>query len=89
MEITYRIDKDILYIAVEGRIDASNAAVEEESILHIRNENPGRTATTPYAPPTIAPTSNRFQRRGKADNRAVTYNANASDRQLRIMTRSR
>ena len=28
MNVTYRIDKDILYIAIEGRIDASNASVE-------------------------------------------------------------
>ena len=26
MNVTYRIDKDILYIAIEGRIDATNAA---------------------------------------------------------------
>ena len=30
MNVTYRIDKDILYISVEGRIDASNAAAAEE-----------------------------------------------------------
>ena len=41
MEITYRIDKDILYIAVEGRIDASNAAEAEEKIFSIKNDNPG------------------------------------------------
>ena len=29
MDVTYRIDKDILYSAVEGRIDASNAAEAE------------------------------------------------------------
>ena len=40
MEITYRIDRDILYIAVEGRIDASNAAVAEEKIFEIKNANP-------------------------------------------------
>ena len=32
MNVTYRIDKDILYIAVEGRIDASNAAKAEINI---------------------------------------------------------
>ncbi|MBR5125793.1 MAG: anti-sigma factor antagonist [Oscillospiraceae bacterium] len=42
MDVTYRIDKDILYIAVEGRIDASNAAAAEEMIFRIRNENPGK-----------------------------------------------
>ena len=39
MEISYRIDKDILYIAVEGRIDASNASIAEEKIFKIKNEN--------------------------------------------------
>ena len=29
MDVSYRLDKEILYIAVEGRIDASNAAVAE------------------------------------------------------------
>ena len=42
MDITYRIDKDILYIAVEGRIDASNAAEAEEKIFSIKNDNPGK-----------------------------------------------
>ena len=41
MDITYRVDKDILYIAVEGRIDASNAAAAEEKIFSIKNANPG------------------------------------------------
>ena len=40
MNVTYRIDKDILYIALEGRIDASNAAQAEEKIFSIKNENP-------------------------------------------------
>ena len=40
MDITYRTDKDILYIAVEGRIDASNAAEAEEKIFNIKNNNP-------------------------------------------------
>lgn len=40
MNVTYRIDKDILYIAVEGRIDASNAAEAEKNIFDIKNENP-------------------------------------------------
>ena len=42
MNITYRIDKDILYIAIEGRIDASNAATAEEKIFKIKNANTGK-----------------------------------------------
>ena len=42
MNITYRIDKDILYIAIEGRVDASNAALTEEKIFAIKNDNPGK-----------------------------------------------
>ena len=42
MNVTYRIDKDILYIAIEGRIDASNAAQAEEKIFAIKNENPNK-----------------------------------------------
>ena len=42
MDVTYRIDKDILYIAVEGRIDASNAALADEKIFSIKRENPGK-----------------------------------------------
>ncbi len=42
MNVTYRIDKDILYIAVEGRIDASNAAEAEEKIFAVKNENGGK-----------------------------------------------
>ena len=41
MNVSYRIDKNILYIAVEGRIDASNAAEAEEKIFKIKNDNPG------------------------------------------------
>ena len=41
MEVTYRIDRNILYIAVEGRVDASNAALAEEKIFAIKGENPG------------------------------------------------
>ena len=29
MNITYRLDKNILYIAIEGRVDASNAQAVE------------------------------------------------------------
>ena len=42
MDVTYRLDKDILYIAVEGRIDASNAAEAEEKIFSIKKDNPGK-----------------------------------------------
>ena len=42
MEVSYRLDKDILYIAIEGRIDASNATEAEEKIFSIKNENPGK-----------------------------------------------
>ena len=42
MNVTYRIDKDILYIAIEGRVDASNAAEAEERIFSIKNDNPGK-----------------------------------------------
>ena len=42
MIITYRIDKEILYIGIEGRIDASNSAVAEEKIFSIKNDNPGK-----------------------------------------------
>lgn len=41
MEIIYRTDKDTLYIAINGRIDASNAAAAEEKIFAARRENPG------------------------------------------------
>ena len=42
MNITYRVDKDILYIAIEGRIDASNAALAEEKVFDIKKNNPGK-----------------------------------------------
>ena len=42
MDVTCRIDKDILYIAIEGRIDASNAAEAEEKIFNIKNNNQGK-----------------------------------------------
>ena len=41
MNITHRIDKDILYISLEGRIDASNASMVEETISNIKNNNKG------------------------------------------------
>ena len=40
MDVTFRLDKDILYIAIEGRIDASNAAEADEKIFKIKNNNP-------------------------------------------------
>ena len=42
MNVTYRVDKNILYIAIEGRIDASNASLAEEEIIAIRKENEGK-----------------------------------------------
>ncbi len=39
MDVTYRLDKDILYISVEGRIDASNAPAAEEKIFAIKAEH--------------------------------------------------
>lgn len=42
MDISYRIDKDLLYISVEGRIDASNAPKAEEKIFEIKNANSGK-----------------------------------------------
>ena len=42
MNITYRVDKDILYIAIEGRIDVSNATIAEEEIFNIKNDNIGK-----------------------------------------------
>ena len=42
MNVTYRIDKDILYIAVEGRVDASNAADAEKKIFEIKKTNPDK-----------------------------------------------
>ena len=40
-KIEFRTDKDILYISLEGRIDASNAADVEKEIAEIRKANPG------------------------------------------------
>ena len=48
MEITYRIDKDILYIGVEGRIDASNSAVAEEKISYKARRNGKRGGMVGY-----------------------------------------
>ncbi len=42
MDVTFRLDKDILYIAIAGRIDASNAAQAEEKIFDIKNQNPNK-----------------------------------------------
>ena len=42
MNITHRVDKEILYIAMEGRIDASNAAAAGERIFAIRDAHKGK-----------------------------------------------
>ena len=42
MDVTFRLDKEILYVAVAGRIDASNAAEAEEKIFNIKRNNPGK-----------------------------------------------
>ena len=42
MDVTYRLDKDILYVAIAGRIDATNAAEAEEKIFSIKQANPGK-----------------------------------------------
>ena len=39
MVVTHRIDKNILYIAVEGRVDATNAADAEKEIFEIKHAN--------------------------------------------------
>lgn len=39
MNVSYRVDKDILYIEIEGRVDVSNAAEAEEKIFEIKNAN--------------------------------------------------
>ena len=41
-QITYRVDQDILYISVTGRVDASNAPAVEKEIFRIKDENPGK-----------------------------------------------
>ena len=40
-KIEFRTDKDILYISLDGRIDASNSADVEKEIAEIRKANPG------------------------------------------------
>ena len=42
MDVTYRIDKDTLYIAIEGRVDAANAADTEKKVFDIKKANPGK-----------------------------------------------
>ena len=42
MNVDYRLDKDILYISIEGRVDASNSAEAESKIFNIKNDNPGK-----------------------------------------------
>ena len=43
MNITCRTDKNILYIAMEGRLEASNASAAEERIFAIRTEHVGKS----------------------------------------------
>ena len=42
MQVTYRTDKNILYISLEGRVDASNAAQAEQEIGSIKQQHPNR-----------------------------------------------
>ena len=42
MNVSYRIDKNILYIAIKGRIDASNASLAEEQVFSIKSQNDGK-----------------------------------------------
>ena len=42
MNVTYRVEKDILYVAIEGRVDASNAAEAEEKIFGVKRDHPGK-----------------------------------------------
>ena len=42
MNITYRVDKNILYISIHGRVDASNAAEAESSIFNLKQDHPGK-----------------------------------------------
>ena len=48
MNVIYRIDKDILYINVEGRVDASNANLVEQKIFDITNINKEKRNELPY-----------------------------------------
>ena len=41
LKVEYRTDKDILYISLDGRIDASNATEVENAIAEIRSANQG------------------------------------------------
>ena len=62
MDVNFRLDKDILYITIEGRVDASNAADAEKKIFEIKNANPqiknydliypGQVINLPSADPT-------------------------------------
>ena len=42
MNINYRLDKNIIYIELDGRIDASNSSVVEQNILEIKEQNPDK-----------------------------------------------
>ena len=39
MNINYRLDKNIIYIELDGRVDASNSSVVEQNILKIKEQN--------------------------------------------------
>lgn len=41
MNVTYRTDSGVLYIAIQGRLDATNAADAEKAIFDIRRQNEG------------------------------------------------
>ena len=42
MDVTYRVDEERLYIAISGRVDASNAAAAEEKIFAIKAQHGGK-----------------------------------------------
>ena len=42
MDITYRLDEDVLYFSAEGRIEAANAALAEEKIFSVKRQYPGK-----------------------------------------------
>ncbi len=42
MNITHRVEKDVLYIAIEGRVDTSNALEVEGKLFNIKNDNPDK-----------------------------------------------
>lgn len=40
MNVSYRLDKEILYVSLEGRVDAGNAPLAEEKVFAILSEHP-------------------------------------------------